>query len=87
VSGSEQDLDSILNLVLKVAGFFHLDPSLIQPVSSAQLNQPAVRPPKTGFILDRARRDLDYEPHSFLEGLRIIAGQLERKAEREQQKK
>ena len=87
VSGSEQDLDSILNLVSKVAGFFHLDHSLIRPVSSAQLNQPAVRPAKTGFILDRARRDLDYEPHSFLEGLRIISDQLERKASKEHQKK
>ena len=87
VSGSEEDLDSILNLVTKVAGFFHLDQSLIQPVTSAQLNQPAVRPVKTGFILDRARKDLDYEPHSFLEGLRIISDQLERKALREVKKK
>ncbi len=87
VSGSEQDLDSILNLVFKVAGFFQLDHTLIKPVTSSQLNQPATRPAKTGFILDRARRELGYEPHSFLEGLRIISEQLEKKAQKEKQKK
>jgi len=28
-----------------------------------------VRPPKTGFILDKARRELGYAPHSFEEGI------------------
>jgi dTDP-4-dehydrorhamnose reductase len=79
VSGAENDLDSILNLVYKIADFFNLDKSLIIPVSSAQLNQPATRPPRTGFILDKARRDLDYKPHSFTEGLGVVCAQLELK--------
>lgn len=79
ISGPESDIDSILNLVKKVAGFYGLDQSLIKPVTSAELKQPAVRPLKTGFILDKAKAELNYEPHSFLEGLKIITQQLDRK--------
>jgi len=79
ISGPESDIDSIINLVKKIAGFYGLDQSLIKPVTSAELKQPAVRPPKTGFILDKARQDLAYEPHSFLEGLKIVTQQLDRK--------
>jgi dTDP-4-dehydrorhamnose reductase len=79
ISGPKEDIDSIINLVKKIAGFYGLDQSLIKPVTSAELNQPAVRPPKTGFILDKAKRDLGYVPHSFLEGLKIVTQQLELK--------
>ena len=64
-------------LVERVADFFHLDKSIISTVSSDTLNQTAKRPPKTGFILDKAIRDLGYNPHSFEEGLAILAQQLE----------
>ncbi len=79
IAGAEADLDSIINLVKRIAGFYGLDQSLIKPVTSAELKQPAVRPPKTGFILDKARKELGYEPHSFLEGLKIVTQQLEKK--------
>jgi dTDP-4-dehydrorhamnose reductase len=79
ISGAEEDIDSIINLVKKIAGFYGLDQSLINPVSSAELNQPARRPPKTGFIIDKAKADLNYQPHSFLEGLKIVTEQLENK--------
>lgn len=79
ISGPETDIDSIINLVKKIAGFYGLDQTLIRPVTSAELNQPALRPSKTGFILDKARHDLGYEPHSFLEGLKIVTQQLEMK--------
>lgn len=76
VSGSETK--SILEWVYETADFFNLDKSLIEPVSSAQLNQPARRPPRTGFILDKAIRELDYHPHTFREGLEIVKRQLEK---------
>jgi dTDP-4-dehydrorhamnose reductase len=79
IAGPEDDIDSIINLVKRIAGFYGLDQSLIKPVTSAELKQPAVRPPYTGFILDKARTILGYEPHSFLEGLKIVTQQLERK--------
>ncbi|MBL0342368.1 MAG: SDR family oxidoreductase [Bacteroidetes bacterium] len=80
VSGSEEDIDSIINIVKKIATFYGLDQSLIKPVTSAELNQPALRPPKTGFILDKARLELGYKPHSLIEGLKIVTSQLESKA-------
>ena len=74
ISGKETM--SILEIVYKVADFFKLDKLLVNPVKSNTLNQPAKRPPTTGFIIDKAIRDLGYHPHSFEEGLKVVAEQL-----------
>lgn len=74
ISGKDQY--SIIDLVRTVADYYGLDKSLINPVSSATLNQPAKRPPVTGFILDKARRDLGYDPHSFTEGIALMEKQI-----------
>jgi dTDP-4-dehydrorhamnose reductase len=68
---------SILNLVYRVADFWKLDKSLVTPTKSTTLNQAARRPPYTGFVIDKAKRDLGYQPHSFEEGLAILSTQLE----------
>jgi dTDP-4-dehydrorhamnose reductase len=73
---SGKDTYSILDLVYQVADFWQLDKSLIQIVSSDTLNQPAKRPPRTGFKLDKAIRVLGYQPKSFREGLMIVDKQL-----------
>jgi dTDP-4-dehydrorhamnose reductase len=62
--------------VQRVADHWKLDRSLVNPISSASLNQPARRPKRTGFVLDKAIRDLGYAPHSFEEGLLIVEKQL-----------
>jgi dTDP-4-dehydrorhamnose reductase len=67
---------SILDLVYKVADFWKLDRSLISPSKSTTLNQPAKRPAYTGFIIDKAKKELGYNPHTFEEGLKVLAGQL-----------
>jgi dTDP-4-dehydrorhamnose reductase len=67
---------SILDLVKKVADFWQLDKSLINPIKSDSLNQPAKRPPRTGFIIEKAKKELDYRPHTFIEGLHILDAQL-----------
>lgn len=74
VSGSETM--SILEMVNRTADFFALDKQFIKPVTTAELNQPAKRPLVTGFIIDKAKRDLDYRPHSFAEGLELVKQQL-----------
>lgn len=74
ISGKDQL--SIIDLVRQVADYYKLDKSLIRPVSSTTLNQPAKRPPITGFILDKARNHLGYNPHSFTEGIAIMEKQL-----------
>lgn len=73
---SGKDFMSIMETVQRTAAFFNLDIAPIKPVTSASLNQPAMRPPVTGFILDKAIRQLDYKPHSFEEGLAIVKKQL-----------
>ncbi len=76
---SGKDIMSILELVQRVADFWKLDKSLINPIKSNTLNQPAKRPPRTGFILTKAFSELDYKPHSFEKGLEILDGQLKRR--------
>ena len=51
------------------ADYLGLDKTLIQKVTAASFSQPAKRPPKTGFVIDKAQKDLSYEPISFHEGL------------------
>lgn len=77
VSGSE--IMSILETVSIVADFFELDKSYIKPITSISLNQPAKRPPVTGFIIDKAKKDLNFKPHTFLQGLQIVKEQLQSK--------
>ncbi len=73
---SGKDMMSIADLVRRVAAYWNLDSSLVNEVSSANLNQSARRPLKTGFKLDKAIRDLNYQPHSFEEGMAILEQQV-----------
>ena len=75
-NASGKDMMSIIELVEQVADFYGLDKSLINPISSASLNQAAKRPVKTGFILDKSIKELGYDPHSFIEGMKIMEAQV-----------
>lgn len=75
-NASGKDLMSIIELVKRVADFWNLDKSLINPISSNSLNQAAKRPVKTGFVLDKTIKELGYAPRSFEEGLAIVKEQL-----------
>ena len=68
--------ESILDLVYTVADYFNLDKKYIKPISSASLKQPAKRPPSTGFVLDKARKELGYNPHTFTDGIKILMEQF-----------
>ena len=74
ISGKDQM--SILELVQRVANYFDLDASILRVVSSESLNQPAKRPPLTGFDLTKSRKVLGYEPHSFEQGIGVLMEQL-----------
>jgi dTDP-4-dehydrorhamnose reductase len=67
---------TILELVQRVGAFFQLDTSVVVPVKSDTLGQPARRPPVTGFVLDKARRELGYAPRGFEQGLAVLKAQL-----------
>jgi len=73
---SGKDMLTPYDMALATADFFDLDKSLIEEVDGSVFTQPAKRPAKTGFILDKARRELGYEPVSFSEGLSIVKTQL-----------
>ena len=79
VSGRE--VMNILDIVQIVADYFKLDSTFIKPVSSEELKQPARRTPVTGFIIEKAEKELDFHPHTFTEGLSYIKKQLELVAE------
>jgi dTDP-4-dehydrorhamnose reductase len=51
-----------------------LDASLLQRVDASTFTQPARRPLRTGFHIDKARRALGYAPLPFAEGLRLALG-------------
>jgi dTDP-4-dehydrorhamnose reductase len=74
---SGKDFMSILELVYAVADYWKLDKSLITPTQSASINQPARRPPRTGFVIDKARETFGYIPRSFNEGLALLDLQLQ----------
>lgn len=73
---SGPDFMNILELVNRVADFWHLDKTLIVPSKSEGIKQPAKRPPVTGFILTKAINELGYAPHNFEAGLAIVDQQL-----------
>jgi len=75
-NASGKDMLSIMELVLKVAEYWKLDSSLINPISADSLNQAAKRPKRTGFILDKSKNILGYNPKSFEEGIAIVDAQL-----------
>lgn len=72
---SGQDMLTPYEMAIKTADFFGLDKSLITRTDSTKFTQPAKRPPRTGFIIEKAKTNLGYQPHSFDEGVRIVAEQ------------
>ncbi|MDF2448678.1 MAG: dTDP-4-dehydrorhamnose reductase [Bacteroidota bacterium] len=73
---SGKDFLSILEIAHLVADYYKLDKTLIKASKSSDIKQPAKRPPITGFIIDKAIRELGYQPHSFTEGIRFLEEQL-----------
>lgn len=74
ISGKE--FMSVYELVERVAKYWNLSTANMHPSTSEGIKQPAKRPPITGFILDKAIKELGYAPHSFEEGLAILDKQL-----------
>jgi dTDP-4-dehydrorhamnose reductase len=73
---SGKNFYSILELAHVVADHYNLDKTLIKPSKSADIKQPAKRPPITGFIIEKAKNELGYNPHSFIEGIQLMERQI-----------
>jgi len=63
---------SIFEIVERVAKFFGLSTKTLVRTNSSALNQPAKRPPKTGFDLTKSRNELGYNPKTLEETLDFI---------------
>ena len=74
---SGKDFISILELIFQIADYWNLDKSLINPIVTSSLNQPAKRPAKTKLNINKAVKKINYQPKSFLEGLAIVDQQLQ----------
>ncbi len=77
-NASGKDIMSIYEIVERIAKHYRNTTKNLNKISTATLNQKAGRPPKTGFILDKAINELGYNPHSFEECLTIIDEQLKK---------
>lgn len=57
------------DIAIKTANKYQLDAGKIVKVDASTFKQPGRRPLKTGFIIEKARKELGFEPISFEEGL------------------
>jgi dTDP-4-dehydrorhamnose reductase len=74
ISGPESF--SIAEIVRKIAQYVNAPIDLIRETSSAELNQKAPRPPRTGFDLSKAKEELGYAPLAFEEALKVLDEEL-----------
>lgn len=72
ISGDEQMTP--YEVAMSTARFLNLDEKLISTAVSDDIKQPAMRPPKTGFDISKAKKDLGYKPTPFRDGLKSVFG-------------
>ena len=63
---------SVFEIVNRIANHFSYSIENLSRSNSKDLNQPAKRPPKTGFDLSKARKELNYNPKKIEETLDLI---------------
>lgn len=75
---SGKDFLTPYEMAMQTAEYFDLDKSLIVRTDASKFSQAAKRPPRTGFIIDKAIQDLNYAPRSFKQGIALLETQLEK---------
>ncbi|HET8858586.1 NAD(P)-dependent oxidoreductase [Marivirga sp.] len=73
---SGDDFLTPYEMAVKTAEFFNLPQNTMTKSDSTKFQQTAKRPPKTGFILEKAKKDLGYKPHTFEQGIKVLADQM-----------
>ena len=63
---------SIYRIVERIAAHFNYSMDNVTKISSSTLNQPAHRPPKTGFDLSKAYSRIKYKPRTLEETLDVL---------------
>lgn len=67
---SGKDRMTPFEMAVHTANYLGLNAGLLRKVTAADFSEPARRPLKTGFIIDKAISELGYQPLTFEEGLR-----------------
>ena len=66
---SGKDMLTPYQVAILTAKYLGLDESLVKKIYEGDLFEAAKRPPRTGFIIEKAVSHLGYHPVSFMEGL------------------
>lgn len=74
---SGEEMLTPYEMAIQTADYFGLDKSLIVETDASKFSQTAKRPPKTGFIITKAKEILGYTPHTFTEGIALLHQQME----------
>jgi dTDP-4-dehydrorhamnose reductase len=67
---------SRFEFTIKIAGWFNLDKKLIKQIETAELNQPAARPLKSGLITLKAESEIGYKPMPIEDTFRIMKNEI-----------
>ena len=63
---------TIADIAYRVADTLNLDYSLILPVTTKQMGETTPRPRFSGLSIEKARRELGYQPHTLEEGIKLM---------------
>ncbi|MFZ4622057.1 MAG: dTDP-4-dehydrorhamnose reductase [Bacteroidota bacterium] len=74
ISGSEAV--SRYDFAVRAAEVFGYDPTAIARVTSAELQQFAVRPLHTSFVIEKAKNAFNYHPMNVTQGLKLLQEEL-----------
>ncbi len=74
---SGEELLTPYEMAQMTADYFGLDKNLIVLTDSTKFKQPAQRPLETGFNIEKAKRQLGYQPRTFLQGIKLLDRQLQ----------
>ena len=66
------ELMAVNEIVFRIAKHLGKSTENVEIISSSTLNQPAKRPPRTGFDLTKSRTELDYNPKTIEETITIL---------------
>lgn len=69
-----KDIITPYEMAMKTAELLSLDTSLIEKVTADTFPEPVKRARRSGLMIDKARKDLGYEPVSFEDGVRLTFG-------------
>lgn len=69
-----KDILSPYDMAVKTAQVLQLDSSLIEKVTAETFPEPVKRAKRSGLKIEKAERELGYEPVSFEEGVRLTFG-------------